>query len=39
MLDAETGNWIVYNREIYNFLDVRAKLENEGMDRFSQGQD
>ena len=27
MHDAETGNWIVYNGEIYNFRKVRAELE------------
>jgi asparagine synthase (glutamine-hydrolysing) len=27
MHDAETGNWIVYNGEIYNFRDVRNELE------------
>ncbi len=30
MHDAESGNWIVYNGEIYNFRDVRAELEREG---------
>ncbi len=30
MQDAETGNWIVYNGEIYNFKDVRAELERLG---------
>ena len=30
MHDAETGNWIVYNGEIYNFRDVRAELEKSG---------
>jgi asparagine synthase (glutamine-hydrolysing) len=30
MHDAETGNWIVYNGEIYNFLDVRKELEQTG---------
>ena len=30
MHDAETGNWIVYNGEIYNFRDVRAELEQLG---------
>src|SRR5690348_9307494 len=30
MHDAETGNWIVYNGEIYNFRDVRRELENTG---------
>ena len=27
MHDADTGNWIVYNGEIYNFRDVRKELE------------
>ncbi len=30
MHDAETGNWIVYNGEIYNFRDVRRELEEAG---------
>ena len=30
MHDAETGNWIVYNGEIYNFREVRAELEQQG---------
>jgi len=30
MHDAETGNWIVYNGEIYNFRDVRVELERGG---------
>lgn len=30
MHDADTGNWIVYNGEIYNFRDVRAELERSG---------
>jgi len=30
MHDAETGNWIVYNGEIYNFGDVRKELELAG---------
>lgn len=30
MHDAETGNWIVYNGEIYNFREVRAALEASG---------
>jgi asparagine synthase (glutamine-hydrolysing) len=31
MRDAETGNWIVYNGEIYNFRDVRRELEQAGV--------
>jgi asparagine synthase (glutamine-hydrolysing) len=30
MHDSETGNWIVYNGEIYNFRDVRRELEHAG---------
>ena len=30
MHDAETGNWIVYNGEIYNFRDLRDELEKSG---------
>jgi asparagine synthase (glutamine-hydrolysing) len=30
MHDSETGNWIVYNGEIYNFRDVRKQLEQAG---------
>jgi asparagine synthase (glutamine-hydrolysing) len=30
MLDPDTGNWIVYNGEIYNFRDVRRELEQTG---------
>ena len=30
MHDAETGNWIVYNGEIYNFRDIRGELETAG---------
>jgi asparagine synthase (glutamine-hydrolysing) len=30
MHDPETGNWIVYNGEIYNFRDVRRELEQTG---------
>jgi len=31
MHDPETGNWIVYNGEIYNFRQVRAELEESGI--------
>ena len=31
MNDPATGNWIVYNGEIYNFREVRAKLERLGV--------
>ncbi|MGC2329117.1 MAG: asparagine synthase (glutamine-hydrolyzing) [Candidatus Sulfotelmatobacter sp.] len=30
MHDPETGNWIVFNGEIYNFRDVRRELEQAG---------
>jgi asparagine synthase (glutamine-hydrolysing) len=30
MHDAETGNWIVYNGEIYNFRDIRDELQEAG---------
>src|SRR3954453_9937268 len=30
MHDPETGNWIVYNGEIYNFREVREELEELG---------
>ncbi len=30
MHDPETGNWIVYNGEIYNFKSIRAELEKSG---------
>jgi asparagine synthase (glutamine-hydrolysing) len=32
MNDPATGNWIVYNGEIYNFREVRAKLERAGLE-------
>jgi asparagine synthase (glutamine-hydrolysing) len=38
MNDPSTGNWIVYNGEVYNFREVRAKLELEGL-HFSSGSD
>ena len=31
MQDPETGNWIAYNGELYNFRDIRHKLEREGI--------
>jgi len=30
MHDLKTGNWIVYNGEIYNFRDIRRELEDKG---------
>jgi len=30
MQDAETGNWIAYNGEIYNFRDIRDELARSG---------
>ena len=38
MADHETGNWLVYNGEIYNFRDLRQELENSG-ERFYSGTD
>lgn len=34
MHDPETGNWIVYNGEVYNFSELRAELKSQGC-RFS----
>jgi asparagine synthase (glutamine-hydrolysing) len=31
MQDPATGNWIVYNGEVYNFRDVRLELEQAGV--------
>jgi len=36
MNDPATGNWITYNGEVYNFREVRAKLESEGVSFSSQ---
>ncbi len=36
MRDAETGNWIVYNGEIYNFREIKARLQGEGAQFVSQ---
>jgi asparagine synthase (glutamine-hydrolysing) len=30
MHDPDTGNWIIYNGEIYNFRDIRKELEQAG---------
>jgi asparagine synthase (glutamine-hydrolysing) len=38
MQDPETGNWIVYNGEIYNFLALRTRLQSEGA-RFTSQSD
>jgi asparagine synthase (glutamine-hydrolysing) len=38
MHDSETGNWIVYNGEIYNFGDVRVELQQAGV-RFNSHSD
>jgi len=38
MHDPATGNWIVYNGEIYNFREVRTKLERAGF-QFSSHSD
>ena len=38
MQDAATGNWIVFNGEIYNFRELRAELEAAGI-RFASHSD
>jgi asparagine synthase (glutamine-hydrolysing) len=36
MQDADTGNWIVYNGELYNFRELRTRLQGEGVRFVSQ---
>jgi asparagine synthase (glutamine-hydrolysing) len=31
MVDPETGNWIVYNGEVYNYREIRADLQRRGI--------
>src|SRR6476660_8721022 len=36
MQDPDTGNWIVYNGELYNFREIRTRLQGEGVRFVSQ---
>lgn len=36
MQDPATGNWIVYNGEVYNFREIRCELHREGVEFSSQ---
>jgi asparagine synthase (glutamine-hydrolysing) len=36
MQDSQTGNWIVYNGEIFNFVELRSDLEKAGVEFCSQ---
>jgi asparagine synthase (glutamine-hydrolysing) len=38
MHDAQTGNWLVFNGEIYNFRELRSELDTRGV-RFVSGTD
>ncbi len=38
MRDESTGNWLVHNGEIYNFREIRSRLESEGA-RFNSQSD
>ncbi len=38
MRDADSGNWIVYNGEVYNFGELRRQLEQDG-ERFASATD
>jgi asparagine synthase (glutamine-hydrolysing) len=38
MLDPETGNWIIFNGEVYNFAELRRELETRGC-RFNSDSD